>query len=380
MIVTKAGNNTVKINGVTSTGSMTTKWTSTASAESGYTLDSKSIVVTNGDGAKINNVTGGSMQIMGDVTVTATATELPRYNVTVLSNNIGLQSTYISTSSTATSGPQVLNVQSGTTVYGYAVLGSDVATNKVSSWNLISGEACKQGAIYRVGSKKITSPTTYYINLFEESDDSSVVFKRSEADAGSWTVKNHVMQTADNMGKIRQSGTSIYANYNDYNGNEQTILLGTFNCPSGYTVNFILTDSSGFDVPWNSWIDLEGPYIVTAETTATYSLASGNPVTITLPSGAQMKVKNSGTSNDPDLYFSANFDLVVVADGCHWGTYELYGRPALATIYIYDHNNYEHGWSGGDGWAEAQFMMDNYTPIGVIRYIDGNNTITVSAT
>ena len=51
------------------------------------------------------------------------------------------------------------------------------------------------------------------------------------------------------MGKIRQSGTSIYANYNDYNGNEQTILLGTFNCPSGYTVNFILTDSSGFDVP-----------------------------------------------------------------------------------------------------------------------------------
>ena len=49
----------------------------------------------------------------------------------------------------------------------------------------------------------------------------------------------------------------------------------------------------------------------------TYSLASGNPVTITLPSGAQMLVRNSGASNDPDLYFSANFDLVVVADGCH---------------------------------------------------------------
>ena len=304
--------------------------------------------------------------------------------MTASSNNIGLQSTYLSTSSNVTSGSSTLKVPSGTTVYGYAVLGSDVAANKVSSWNLISGEACKQGAIYRVGSKTITANTTYYINLFDESDYSSVVFKSAGAGAGSWTINTHAIQSAGNMGKIRQSGTSIYANYNDYNGNEQTILLGTFNCPSGYTVNFILTDSSGFDVPWNSWIDLEGPYVVTAETTApstTYSLASGNPVTITLPSGAQMKVKNSGTSNDPDLYFSANFDLVVVADGCHWGTYELYGRPALATIYIYDHNNYEHGWSGGGTpEAEAQFIMNNYTPIGVIRYIDGNNTITVSAT
>ena len=49
----------------------------------------------------------------------------------------------------------------------------------------------------------------------------------------------------------------------------------------------------------------------------TYSLAGGNDVTVSLPSGAQMLVRNSGTSNDPDLYFSANFDLVVVADGCH---------------------------------------------------------------
>ena len=49
----------------------------------------------------------------------------------------------------------------------------------------------------------------------------------------------------------------------------------------------------------------------------TYSLASGNAVTITLPSGTQMRVRNYGSKNDPDLYFSANFDLVVVADGCH---------------------------------------------------------------
>ena len=73
------------------------------------------------------------MQIVGNVTVTATATELPRYNVTCLSDLTGLQSAYISTSSNATSGPQVLNVSSGTTIYGYAVLGSDVKADKVSS-------------------------------------------------------------------------------------------------------------------------------------------------------------------------------------------------------------------------------------------------------
>ena len=49
----------------------------------------------------------------------------------------------------------------------------------------------------------------------------------------------------------------------------------------------------------------------------TYSLAGGNDVTVSLPSGAQMLVRNSRSSDDPDLYFSANFDLVVVADGCH---------------------------------------------------------------
>ena len=253
---------------------------------------------------------------------------------------------------------------------------------------MISGTACKQGAIYRVGSKNITAETTYNINLFSSNTDSStVLFTRAGAGVGSWTINNHVMQFAENQGRIYTSGNSIYASGSDYNGSSINMLLATFNCPSGYTVNLTLAYSDEeYDdpsIPWNSWLSFSGPYVVTAETTATsttYSLASGNPVTITLPSGTQMKVKNSGTSNDPDLYFSANFDLVVVADGCHWGTYELYGRPALAAIYIYNHNGYEHGWSDGDGWAEAQFMMDNYTPIGVLRYNKANNSITVSAT
>ena len=64
-------------------------------------------------------------------TINATPKQL--YTVTVSSNNVGLQSTYLSTSSNATSGSSTLKVPSGTTVYGYAVLGSDVTTNKVSS-------------------------------------------------------------------------------------------------------------------------------------------------------------------------------------------------------------------------------------------------------
>lgn len=67
-------------------------------------------------------------------------------------------------------------------------------------------------------------------------------------------------------------------------------------------------------------MQIVGSVTVTATAIAkstTYNLAGGNDVTITLPSGAQMLVRNSGTSNDPDLYFSASFDLVVVADDLH---------------------------------------------------------------
>ena len=63
-------------------------------------------------------------------TINATPKQL--YTVTVSSNNIGLRSTYLSTSSTATSGSSSLNVPYGTTVYGFAVLESDVKADKVS--------------------------------------------------------------------------------------------------------------------------------------------------------------------------------------------------------------------------------------------------------
>ena len=67
-------------------------------------------------------------------------------------------------------------------------------------------------------------------------------------------------------------------------------------------------------------MQIVGSVTVTAAAIAkstTYSLAGGNDVTITLPSGAQMLVRNSGSSDYPDLYFSAGFDLVVVADSLH---------------------------------------------------------------
>ena len=83
------------------------------------------------------------------------------------SNLSGLQRVYLSAVSTATFGSSSLNVTPGTTVYGFAVLARDVAASQVRGWTLISGTACRTGAIYRVGSKTPYSSgtTTFTINL-----------------------------------------------------------------------------------------------------------------------------------------------------------------------------------------------------------------------
>ena len=51
------------------------------------------------------------------------------------------------------------------------------------------------------------------------------------------------MQFAENQGRIYTSGNSIYASGSDYNGSSINMLLATFNCPSGYTVNLTLAYS-----------------------------------------------------------------------------------------------------------------------------------------
>lgn len=198
------------------------------------------------------------------------------------------------------------------------------------------------------------------------------------------------------------AGTGVSSVYLSTNQNATSGKPSGTEFPAGTTVYaFAVLNTAGYTAP-SGWEHVQGNiYRVgsavmgymgspdfgtinatpSAPTGTTYSLASGNAVTITLPSGTQMRVRNYGSKNDPDLYFSANFDLVVVADDCHWGSYELFGYPALAPIYIYNHNGYEHGWTdGGDGYDEAQFIINNYTPIGVIRYNKANNSITVSAT
>ena len=48
-------------------------------------------------------------------------------------NRIGLQSVYLSTSPEATFGSSSLSVVPGKTVYGFAVLGSDVAISEIRS-------------------------------------------------------------------------------------------------------------------------------------------------------------------------------------------------------------------------------------------------------
>lgn len=187
------------------------------------------------------------------------------YTVTVSSDLIGLSSAYLSTSSTATTGSSTLDVAPGTTVYGFAVLNSYKSASICTGWNLISGKANESGAIYRVGSKTITANTTYYINLFDKSDYSSVVFKMAGLGAGSsWTIKNHEIQSVSDTCKFHWSGSSVYAKYDDYAGSEHNLLLGTVTCPAGYKVAFTLTDSSGNPVSWDKQVSLDGPYVIVA--------------------------------------------------------------------------------------------------------------------
>lgn len=56
------------------TGTMSTLGTSLATAKSGYSLKANSIVAINGLGDSIDNLTGGSLNVVGNVTVTAIAT------------------------------------------------------------------------------------------------------------------------------------------------------------------------------------------------------------------------------------------------------------------------------------------------------------------
>ena len=203
-------------------------------------------------------------------TVSATQLSGP-CTVNYSSNLIGLQSVYLSASSMATFGSKSLNVAPGTKVYGFAVLGSDVATYKINSnWTLIRGTACEQGAIYRVGSKTPNSPsypTTFNIELFDSNlKTATVLFTRSGESEGSWTIYEHMLQFMEDQCRIYTSGDSIYARGDDYNGSSMTTKLATFNCPADYTVTYTLKNSAGNVVAWNTWSSFDGPYIIDAET------------------------------------------------------------------------------------------------------------------
>lgn len=242
----------------------------------GYNALSSWTYIGNGNIYRVGSVTVNNEYDFG--TIKAEAVSGP-CTVEYSSNLIGLQRVYLNTSSSATSGSSKLNVTPGNTVYGFAVLGSDVATSEIgSSWTLISGTACKQGAIYRVGSKTPTSAgytTIFTIELFSSNTESStVLFKRSGASVGSWTVNHNIIQisSANDSITFSKSGDSVSCEYTNTYDRPDTITLGSFTCPSGYTVNLILTDKAGKEVVWNdkgtSGTSANGPYVLNAETTA----------------------------------------------------------------------------------------------------------------
>ena len=236
----------------------------------GYKAPSNWSYIGNGNIYRVGSITVNSAYNFG--TINAETVSGP-CTVKCSSDLIGLQSVYLSASSEARFGSKSLNVTPGNTVYGFAVLGSDVYTVK-SSWTLISGTACKQGAIYRVGSKTPTSAgttTTFAINLFYSTTASStVLFTRSGEGVGSWTVNNNIIQisSANDSVRFSKSGWAISCDYTDPYDRDDTITLGRFTCPSGYTVNLTLVDKTGKSIVLNKWTYANGPYVIDAETIA----------------------------------------------------------------------------------------------------------------
>lgn len=200
---------------------------------------------------------------------TINATAKPTYTITATSNGIGLQNYYLSTSSTATSGSKSVSVLSGTTVYGFAVLGSDVHASTVANWTLISGTACKQGAIYRTkNSMTVTSSgLAFTINLFySEVGYCTALFTRTGAGVGTWTVNIDELQSMDDWASFSKSGTDIIFHSQDYNNNVVLQTIASFDCPDGYTVTITILDRDGNAVGWNVEHSLWGPYTIEAET------------------------------------------------------------------------------------------------------------------
>ena len=54
-----------------------------------------------------------------------------------------------------------------------------------------------------------------------------------------------MVSQSTNRAEFYKSGTSIYCSYVDYNDQNFDGIIGTFNCPTGYTVDFTLTDKDG---------------------------------------------------------------------------------------------------------------------------------------
>lgn len=231
---------------------MSIRYSTTFTSFSGYAFDSSGTTTKTYSGTAAGDVIQASASYV---------------KITCSSSLIGISNAYLSTSSNATSGNTSIWITSGTTVYGFAVLDTYLYPNsyKTNGWTLISGTANTPGAIYRVGSKPMTSATpTFTINLFNESEHSSFVFKRSGLSIGSWTIDTNSVDPADGYVQIRQAGTSIFADWSDSDGDTYTTRLGTFNCPTGYGVSFTLTDYTGSAVSWQSYIYEGGPYIITA--------------------------------------------------------------------------------------------------------------------
>ena len=106
----------------------------------------------------------------------------------------GVKSVYMSTSSTATSGDSSgTEYADGTTVYGFAKL--DKGYSAKSGWTLVSGTANAENAIYRVGSKKISSSQKSFGTISADATSYTILYTLNGGTLPSGYPTNYTITT-----------------------------------------------------------------------------------------------------------------------------------------------------------------------------------------
>lgn len=220
------------------------------------------------------NSSSNALTVSGNVTGSSyvTGAGVNTYAVTIAAGT-GVSSVYLSTSSTATSGSASgTKFNYNSTVYGFAKLSTGYSAP--SGWTLVSGTANSNGAIYRVGSKVVTSAQNF--------------------GTVSATVNTYAVTIA--------KGTGVSAVYLSTNSNATSGSASGTKFNYGSTVYAFATLSSGYSAS-SGWTLVSGStYRVSSKTVSTSgndfgTITAGlSSYTVSITAGSNITAVALGTS------------------------------------------------------------------------------------